>query len=49
MEELKKSTLAKKVLGEHTYTKYIEAKKQEYDNYRLAVTDWEIKRYLEIL
>ncbi|MBM3308633.1 MAG: type I glutamate--ammonia ligase [Candidatus Altiarchaeales archaeon] len=49
MEELKKSNLAKKVLGEHTYTKYLEAKKQEYDNYRLAVTDWEIKRYLEVL
>jgi glutamine synthetase len=49
MEEMKKTDFMHKVLGDHTYGKYIEAKKQEYDEFRTAVTDWEIKKYLEVL
>jgi len=47
--ELKNSEFMKKVLGKHVYEKYLAAKIQEYDEFRLAVTDWEIKRYLEVL
>lgn len=49
LEELKKSAFMKKVLGQHTYERYIAAKTGEYDEYRTSVTDWEIKKYLEIL
>ncbi|MDD5112113.1 MAG: type I glutamate--ammonia ligase [Candidatus Altiarchaeota archaeon] len=49
LEEMRKSEFVKKSLGDHTYGKFLEAKKQEYDEYRIAVTDWEIKRYLEVL
>lgn len=34
------------VLGEHVASKYIEAKKAEWDNYRTKVTEWEIEEYL---
>lgn len=36
----------KDVLGEHTYNKYIEAKKAEWYRYRSQVTDWEVNEYL---
>lgn len=36
----------KDVLGEHTYHKYIEAKKAEWYRYRSQVTDWEVNEYL---
>ncbi len=34
-------------LGEHILGKYLEAKERELKEYRLAVTPWEIERYLE--
>ncbi|MDE7341502.1 MAG: type I glutamate--ammonia ligase [Lachnospiraceae bacterium] len=36
----------KEVLGAHTYTKYINGKKDEWYRYRSQVTDWEIGEYL---
>ena len=36
----------KDVLGTHTYTKYIDGKKEEWNRYRSQVTDWEIRAYL---
>ena len=36
----------KKVLGDHIYTKYLEAKKEEWRAFRAQVTDWEISQYL---
>ena len=32
--------------GEHIYDKYIEAKEAEWNDYRAAVTQWEIDEYL---
>lgn len=43
------SALLRQALGEHTTTYYLRAKGQEWDAYRIAVTDWEIERYLELL
>lgn len=36
----------KGVLGNHIYTKYLEAKKEEWRTFRSQVTDWEIGEYL---
>jgi glutamine synthetase len=44
--ELKASSIAKATLGEHIFEKYIIAKEKEWDSFRTAVTDWEIKEYL---
>ena len=35
----------KEVLGEHIYTKYLEAKEAEWRMFRAYVTDWETKEY----
>lgn len=48
LDELKKSPIAKATLGDHILEKYIEAKEKEWDDYRTAVTDWEIDNYLRI-
>ena len=48
LEELTKDTLVQDALGEHVYEQFMEAKTQEWDEYRLQVTPWEVKRYLPI-
>src|SRR5210317_2180444 len=44
---LQESPLAKETLGEHIFKKYIEGKTKEWKDYRTAVTDWEIKKYIK--
>ncbi|MDR2549409.1 MAG: type I glutamate--ammonia ligase [Desulfobulbus sp.] len=46
VQELKANPIAKETLGNHIFEKYIEGKEKEWDNYRLAVTDWELDNYL---
>ncbi len=48
IEELKKSELVRETLGDHLFERYIEAKTQEWDEYRLNVSEWELQRYLPI-
>ncbi|WP_028321524.1 glutamine synthetase family protein [Desulfatiglans anilini] len=44
--EAEKSSLVKKVLGEHVFNKFIENKKIEWDMYRTHVSAFELERYL---
>ncbi|MCX8103975.1 MAG: type I glutamate--ammonia ligase [Candidatus Bipolaricaulota bacterium] len=44
---LKQDKIITAILGEHILEKYLEAKERELQEYRLAVTPWEIERYLE--
>ena len=44
--DMEKDEFVKEVLGEHTYNKYISAKKEEWHRYRSQVTEWEIREYL---
>lgn len=46
IDELKASPIAENTLGAHIFRKYIQAKEKEWDRFRTAVTDWEIKEYL---
>ncbi len=48
-EEMGKSALLKKTFGEETFEKYLKAKRAEWDEYRIHVTDWEKQRYFETL
>ncbi len=41
-----KSSLVKKIVGEHVHAKFIENKKIEWDLYRMHVSKFEIDRYL---
>jgi glutamine synthetase len=43
------SELVLRTLGEHMFNRYVEIKRQEWDDYRVQVTSWELERYLPIL
>src|SRR3954463_16172803 len=43
------SELVLRTLGEHIFNRYIEIKRQEWEDYRVQVTPWELDRYLAIL
>ena len=43
------SELALRTLGEHTFNRFIELKRREWEEYRSQVTAWELRRYLPIL
>ncbi len=40
------SAFMREVLGDHIYTKYLEAKEKEWREFRAQVTDWEVSEYL---
>ena len=44
--ELQKSSLMEKTLGSFSYRRFLDAKKTEWDDYRLRVSEWEIEKYL---
>ncbi len=46
--ELEKDEVMKTALGAHVYERFINAKKQEWEEYRLEVSKWELERYLPI-
>jgi glutamine synthetase len=48
INEFEKSKLMKETLGDFTFEKYLDAKKTEWDSYRLQVTSWELERYLKL-
>jgi glutamine synthetase len=34
-------------LGDHVFERFVEAKREEWNEYRMQVTGWETERYLE--
>jgi len=46
--ELEKDEVIKSALTGHILENYIEAKKEEWENYRICVHQWELDRYLTI-
>ena len=49
VEIAQKSDVLRKALGDHTFTSLIQNKRIEWERYRAAVTDYELKRYLPTL
>jgi glutamine synthetase len=43
------SELVLRTFGEHIFNRYVEIKRQEWEDYRVQVTQWELDRYLSIL
>jgi glutamine synthetase len=43
------SELVLRTLGEHMFNRFIEIKRQEWEDYRVQVTQWELDRYLSVL
>jgi glutamine synthetase len=48
LQELDENELLKSVLGSTIYEAFRRAKLEEWETYRINVTDWELSRYLEI-
>jgi len=48
IDELKKDTVVREALGDFCVDKFVEAKTAEWDSYRMAVSQWELDRYLEV-
>jgi glutamine synthetase len=46
---MQESTFLKEVLGEHIFENFLYVKKNEWNQYRMQVTKWEIDRYMPIL
>ena len=44
--EMSKSSFMKEILGDHIFSKYIEAKQEECNEYKTKITKWEIDTYL---
>ncbi|MCL2150352.1 MAG: type I glutamate--ammonia ligase [Dehalococcoidia bacterium] len=49
VELAEKSDIVKRALGEHIFNAFIENKKQEWDQFRMQVTQYELDKYLPIL
>jgi glutamine synthetase len=47
LDALAEDDVIKEALGEHIYTAYDRAKRAEWDEYRISVSNWELERYLE--
>ena len=48
LDELSNNSIIQEALGEHAYERFLEAKTQEWDEYRMYVSQWELDRYLEV-
>ena len=47
LDELCADSVIGEALGEHVFERFIEAKTEEWDDYRKQVSGWEVERYLE--
>ena len=48
LEELERDDVIQQALGPHIYERFVEAKQQEWNEYRRHVSQWELDRYLPI-
>jgi len=46
LRELTRDDVIRDALGPHIYSRFLEAKSREYEEYNTTVHDWEIKQYL---
>ena len=40
--------LVQKALGDHIFSRYVELKREEWLDYRVQVTPWELEQYLAV-
>jgi len=43
------SEFVRQTLGDHTFERFIEVKKREWDEFRIQVTEYELRKYLPVL
>jgi glutamine synthetase len=35
--------------GDHIYRKFVELKRHEWDEFRMTITEWELKKYINVM
>jgi glutamine synthetase len=48
IEELAGSAVVERALGPHVFPRYVDLKREEWQEYRVQVTAWELERYLSV-
>jgi glutamine synthetase len=48
LEDLESDLLIREALGDHVYQRFIAAKRREWNDYRISVSQWEVDRYLPV-
>jgi glutamine synthetase len=48
LEEMERDDLVRETLGDHIMDRLLEAKRDEWNEFRMRVTQWELDRYLEM-
>jgi glutamine synthetase len=48
LEEMERDDLVRETLGEHITERLLEAKREEWNEFRMRVTQWELDRYLDV-
>jgi glutamine synthetase len=48
IEELAGSAVVERALGPHVFPRYVDLKREEWQDYRVQVTAWELDRYLSV-
>jgi glutamine synthetase len=48
LDELERDEVVRQALGDHVYDRFIEAKRAEWNEYRIQISPWELERYLPI-
>jgi glutamine synthetase len=49
IDEFAASDLMRRAFGDHIFENYVQLKRQEWDEYRVQLTQWELDRYLSVL
>jgi glutamine synthetase len=49
IELLAESELVRKALGDHIFPRYVDLKREEWEEYRVQLSKWEMDRYLPVL
>src|SRR3954452_21709304 len=49
IDEFAGSDLMRRAFGDHIFDNYVRLKRQEWDEYRVQLTQWELDRYLSVL
>jgi glutamine synthetase len=49
IDEFAASDLLRRAFGDHIFDNYVRLKRQEWDDYRVQLTQWELDRYLAVL
>jgi glutamine synthetase len=48
IDHMSHSEVVRKALGDHIFPRYVELKREEWDEYRVQVSQWELDRYLAV-